>query len=298
MDKKRQKRERAEKREKKILAEKKAKQDRAGVKIVTGLIAATCVVLLAIYYWPSTPDTPEYAATEQTEAVLRLTMDDIGTSPGKWALVTGPTGREGYSSESPTSETMAAMVAAEMNKVGAGEFAIVQDANSNWQVASRWGLLDGLNMPEPANADTVSQDPTQSWAKELGGLYYNTSLFLDDTQVADAELQPIAELTDLTNLYLSNTGITDTGLEHVKGLTNLKFLKLSGTEISDEGLELLDGLKNLRVLYLNDTSITDKGLERIKDLTNLKGIEIRGTQVTDAGIAELKKSLPDCLVTR
>ena len=40
---------------------------------------------------------------------------------------------------------MAATLASEMNSMGVGEFAILQDEDGVWQVASRWALLDGLD---------------------------------------------------------------------------------------------------------------------------------------------------------
>jgi hypothetical protein len=43
--------------------------------------------------------------------------------------------------------------------------------------------------------------------------------------------------------------------------------------------------------------ITDAGLEHLKGLTALRTILLSDTKVTDAGVNQLKKSLPDAVVS-
>ena len=62
---------------------------------------------------------------------------------------------------------------------------------------------------------------------------------LCDTQITDAGLEHLEELTDLKWLDLSGTQVTDAGLEHLKGLTRLEVLELSGTHVTDERIEEL-----------------------------------------------------------
>ena len=145
MDKKKQKRERAEKREQKKQASNQGQRDRARAKIFFGFIAFVCVGFFTIYNLSFDTETREYPIADQTEAVGRITMSDFRSSPGQWKLVTGPSSAEGYSKDSPSSETMAATLASEMSRMGVGEFAILQDEDGVWQVASRWALLDGLD---------------------------------------------------------------------------------------------------------------------------------------------------------
>ena len=55
---------------------------------------------------------------------------------------------------------------------------------------------------------------------------------LDKTQIADAGLVYLRELTKLEQLILGYTQITDAGLVHLKGLTDLQTLFLSGTQVT------------------------------------------------------------------
>ena len=51
------------------------------------------------------------------------------------------------------------------------------------------------------------------------------------TDVTDAGLEQLKDLTQLRWLDLGGTRITDVGLEHLKGLTQLEVLSLDGTEV-------------------------------------------------------------------
>ncbi|PHS06120.1 MAG: hypothetical protein COA78_14615 [Blastopirellula sp.] len=124
------------------------------------------------------------------------------------------------------------------------------------------------------------------------------------TQITDAGLEHLKELTSLKSLLLHNTQITDAGLKHLKGLNSLISLELRGTQITDAGLEHLKGLTSLRNLNLfsgdpfSGPNITDAGLEHLKGLTNLKNLNLYGTQITNAGHLELKAALPKCSVIK
>ena len=48
---------------------------------------------------------------------------------------------------------------------------------------------------------------------------------------SNAELAPLARLTQLHKLYLGSNGVTDGGVAHFAGLTQLRFLHLSNTKI-------------------------------------------------------------------
>ena len=131
--------------------------------------------------------------------------------------------------------------------------------------------------------------------KELTKLEH---LQLDDTQVTDVGLVHLKELTDLVNLWLDRTQVTDAGLVHLKELPNLWFLGLSSTEVTDAGVVHLKELKNLKSLYLRHTQVTDAGLVHLKELTDLGWLELDDTQVTDDGVEKLQKALPNCTIER
>jgi hypothetical protein len=83
-------------------------------------------------------------------------------------------------------------------------------------------------------------------------------------QIADADLAPLAGLTNLRKLHLEKTPITDAALTHLKGLASLTYLNLYGTQVSDAGLPQLNGLKNLKSLYVFETKVTDAGIAALK----------------------------------
>ena len=45
------------------------------------------------------------------------------------------------------------------------------------------------------------------------------------------------------------------------------------------------------------TQITDVGLKELAKLQKLESLSVIGTKATKAGVAELKKALPNCLIS-
>src|SRR5436190_11057360 len=65
------------------------------------------------------------------------------------------------------------------------------------------------------------------------------------------------------------TQVTDAGLKELKDLTQLKELSLYGPQVTDAGLKELKDLKQLTTLDLSGTQVTDVGLKELKDLKQL-----------------------------
>jgi hypothetical protein len=61
----------------------------------------------------------------------------------------------------------------------------------------------------------------------------------DNTQVADAGVQYLQEMTQLRLLVLSYTHVTDADLDRLKGMTQLEYLGLAGTQVTDAGVAKL-----------------------------------------------------------
>jgi hypothetical protein len=125
--------------------------------------------------------------------------------------------------------------------------------------------------------------------KELTRLRH---LDLTDTRVTNAGLEHLKGLSQLQSLCLSSTQVTDAGLEHLKGLTQLQMLDLTHNRIAGAGLVHLMRLTRLETLTLGYTNVTDAGLEHLKSMTQLQTLGLRRTGVTQAGVTDLQKALP------
>lgn len=122
-----------------------------------------------------------------------------------------------------------------------------------------------------------------------------------ETAVRKSLKKPEGELTeaDLGNvieLILTDTQITDEGLKEIAKLQRLETLQLSYTRITDAGIKDVAKSQQLGSLFLTDTQITDAGIKDVAKLQKLKMLRIRGTKVTKVGVAELKETLPNCII--
>ena len=183
------------------------------------------------------------------------------------------------------------------------------------------GIIETFNLPLTGGMNEPPQWPT--WFLDHGGRDYFATLEvlqLSDTQVTDADLEHLNNLSSLQMIFLSNTPVTDaglkhfknltalqdlslqythvtdTGLEHLKHLSALEGLSLRNTKVADAGLKYLNNLTALRWLDLSSTHITDVGLEHLKGLSALQTLYLVNTKVTDAGVARLKQALPKCRI--
>jgi uncharacterized protein (TIGR03067 family) len=92
-----------------------------------------------------------------------------------------------------------------------------------------------------------------------------------DRPKAYADLNDLAELTNLRALYLFYMPVADADLRHVAALKNLRVLDLSSTRVTDAGIKELAALKDLRWLNLQTPRVTAKGLAALrKELPNCK----------------------------
>jgi Leucine-rich repeat (LRR) protein len=123
------------------------------------------------------------------------------------------------------------------------------------------------------------------------------TLSLGFTRTDDPLLAELGGLSNLQSLRLNHTQISNDGLAHLKQMSQLKELYLGGTAIGDAGLKHLSGLTNLEELDLRGTQITDAGLDQLKPLVNLKRLYLANSQVTLEGRAQIRKALPNRLMT-
>ena len=95
-------------------------------------------------------------------------------------------------------------------------------------------------------------------------------------------------------VWLEDTAIADADLEIVKSLPDLEVLTLDNTQVGDAGLAHLANRRKLQTLTIKNTLVTDAGLKHLVGLTMLNDLDVRGTEVTETGIRQFQEALPDC----
>jgi hypothetical protein len=150
---------------------------------------------------------------------------------------------------------------------------------------------------KPASGEAKAIDAFKKKGIEIRPIAMNSvwkeaNLRLHSTNVTDAVLAPIKDVTSLVDLNLATTKVTDAGLAHLKSLTHLQRLHLELTGITDAGLDQLKGLTNLTYLNFFGTKVTDAGLEKLTGLKYLRGVYVWQTKVTEAGAQKLKAAVP------
>lgn len=128
--------------------------------------------------------------------------------------------------------------------------------------------------------------------RHLEGFPMLRELELHKTNVTDAGLCFVTEITGLRRLCLEGTGITDNGLEEVGRLANLHILIVSHTHITDRGIGCIRGMRRLQHLDLGGTDVTDACLRYLYDMNGLYTLNVRGTNITEAGRREITSKLP------
>ena len=109
-----------------------------------------------------------------------------------------------------------------------------------------------------------------------------------------ADLSPIAK--NIMALDLSRTRLKDADLAPLAGMTNLVRLELKRNTITDAGLVHVQGLVELETLNLFDTQVTDAGLAQLAGLKRLQKVFVFNTKVTAGGAAALQKAIPGVVV--
>ncbi len=123
----------------------------------------------------------------------------------------------------------------------------------------------------------------------IAGQEYSTALTELDLRkqgLTDADILPLAEMTNVKELQLDGNQITD--LTPLAGLTGLEILHLGGDEGGNESLQdltPLSGLTNLKELYLPASSLND--LSPLAGLTGLERLALREGENHTSGVTDL-----------
>jgi hypothetical protein len=76
------------------------------------------------------------------------------------------------------------------------------------------------------------------------------------TDLTDAQMSKIGQLTNLTRLSMEHTGVSDEGIQQLKSCSQLQYLNIVGTPVTSTGVLALKELPELRSIYVYQTGIT------------------------------------------
>ena len=117
----------------------------------------------------------------------------------------------------------------------------------------------------------------------------STSLVVEDQPLGDADLKPLAGLTELVALTLRKGAVSDQGLGRIKELKKLEKLVLGDTTVTDAGLESLLQMTRLKILNFNRAEVTSAGFEHLTALEQLELIRFGESRIDDDALSAVGK---------
>lgn len=115
----------------------------------------------------------------------------------------------------------------------------------------------------------------------------------------DAGMEMLCELSQLENLDLQDTQITNDGLCGLKKLKQLKHLRLKeNPQLNNSCILHLKQIPSLQTLQIHDTSINQDGLDRLAVMSSLKDIvlSVYDGNFTYERLLRLSFALPHCRI--
>ncbi|WP_417382278.1 leucine-rich repeat domain-containing protein [Gimesia sp.] len=106
------------------------------------------------------------------------------------------------------------------------------------------------------------------------------ALILDYTNISDAGLSFIGEMSNLERVGLYDALVSDTGLKSL-----LKLSKLEKLNIACAPGCFPPGLRPVPAANVRRNQITDRGLGYLTELTSLRSLDLQATRVTDTGLS-------------
>ena len=136
-----------------------------------------------------------------------------------------------------------------------------------------------------ARIDAEQQHAALAALGELGPAVRRLDLS-NRAQLADGELEVLAQCTELETLRLDGTSIGDAGVAHVAQLPKLSVLNLVGTAAGDASLEQLVAAPSLERVYVWRSRVTDAGVASFVAARP----DVRVVGGAEATLAELRAS--------
>jgi hypothetical protein len=144
-------------------------------------------------------------------------------------------------------------------------------------------------------APFAGPNPAIRWLRERLGHDYTspvTSINLAGKSLKENDLQFLSQLPGLQALWLQQTNVSDAEIKALLANSRLEELSLQDTRISDEALADISRLPRLEFLYLGGTSVTDAGLTHLASVSTMKLLKLNDTRVTPEGVNKLRQALP------
>ena len=114
----------------------------------------------------------------------------------------------------------------------------------------------GFDPTEVTDADLVDLKGSHLWGLGLHG----------NKRISNVGMIPIGKMKTLTHLAIEHSDIDDAGLAHLRELTELKALRLGSLLASPAGLDHFAGCKSLSSLRLSATQPMDDFLVKLPSL--------------------------------
>jgi hypothetical protein len=121
-------------------------------------------------------------------------------------------------------------------------------------------------------------------------------VFLGWTKLSDDDLQYVPELQKVRHVLLNRTEISGEGLKYLSRWPAIDTLSLSTTKITDAGLMHLPLLTKLKKLDLAENDIGDASVATLRHYPSLQSLNLKKTKLTANGLAQLKATLPGCVI--
>lgn len=183
-----------------------------------------------------------------------------------------------------------------------------------------------LNYSEDSGKRLENKNRTDEALQHLHCFPKLRVLLLQETQVTDASMKYIGEMTELESIYMWDAAeVSDDGVRHLANLKKLHQIHLSTSRITDDslavfaklplledlslqfnhftdrGITYVVGLPRLNNLWLcgdrnRKNEITDQGLIKLQSLTKLRELGVQNTFVSPEGLEAFQKANPNCKI--
>ena len=110
-----------------------------------------------------------------------------------------------------------------------------------------------------------------------------------DTPVEDADVQNLADLTQLEELVLAKTRITGKCFAKFGSLEKLTLLHCTASAIGSERPLRYPSIPSVRDLDLSDNPLTDQDAEILESFPSVQELRLSRTKIADQGLAPLSK---------